>query len=128
MLTIAKEFHCSTCAQSFTTQSNLGLHRKQSSECGIVGRGAHGCTGCGAKFQYSVDLTRHGPFCGGLMCTTCDTVVYNFSSWTRHHCDGNQKLEVCCAPPEHAPASRSDHDPASPTSPASVGPKATKTP
>jgi len=96
---MAKEFHCSTCSGSFTMQGDLNLHRKQSSTCGIVGLGAHGCTGCGATFQYSKSLTEHGRFCGGHKCMTCDNDVYSITSWTRH-CDGNDKLDECCALPE----------------------------
>ena len=102
MLTIAKEYHCTTCSQSFTTQGNLNQHRKESSTCGIVGLKTHDCKGCGATFQYMKDLTDHARFCGGLKCTTCDKDVYNIVTWTRH-CDGNEKLKECCAPQEQMP-------------------------
>ena len=80
MISIAKKYDCSTCAQSFTTQGNLNHHRKESSTCGIAGLGAHGCTGCGAKFQYSSDLSDHGRFCGGRKCETCNKDVYKNES------------------------------------------------
>ena len=102
MIAIAKEFHCSTCSQSFTTQGNLNVHRKQSIKCGIVGLGAHGCKGCGATFQYSRSLSQHGRFCGGRKCTKCGQDVYSPTSWTQH-CDGNDMLEECCALPEQMP-------------------------
>ena len=102
MLTIAKEYHCATCSQSFTTQDHLNHHRKDSSTCGIVGLKTHDCKGCGATFQYMKDLTDHARFCGGLKCTACDKDVYNIATWTRH-CDGNDKLKECCAPQEQMP-------------------------
>ena len=102
MLTIAKEYHCTTCSQSFTTQQHLNEHRKESSTCGIVGLKTHDCKGCGATFQYMKDLTDHARFCGGLKCTTCDKDVYNIVTWTRH-CSGNEKLKECCAPQEQMP-------------------------